>query len=123
MLEVPRLVLLLMAPHRKPKSSYTCSPGKGTKSRAALLAMLRETGLTGQEAVQRGFVVSASSLGTMVSKFRDMQGFDIVGVPTEINRKAMAHLNARKSVLAYRVVGKYRWDGTYRSFVERSIRN
>lgn len=84
---------------RRHKSSYT-TPRKGTKTRAAINLLLRREGATGSEFAS----------GT-VERLRNDCGFDIAVFPEPATGKV------GRPASRYKIIGRYRWDGSYRSFV------
>lgn len=70
--------------------------------------MLRSTGATAEE---MNDLFDARNLAKCLRRLRDMSGYDIRSFP----------VTAGKSRVAYRLVGKIRWNGGYRSFLGRSV--
>ena len=89
-------------------------PKRGSKTRAILALMLRPQGLTVHEAVQLGLSPKSGNLGGPLQQLELFKGWDIrrVSLPEEHRKER----NNRWGI-AYKVVGRYRDSGRYRSFV------
>ena len=97
-------------------TGFGCPPKKGTAARKVLLRALSANGVTVHEALSMGLVKSARQFSMMVVALADQKGYDIRLFPCDPSRCAKTWRNGgRKN--AYRLVGKMRWDGSYRSFV------
>jgi len=90
-----------MSRNRRRKSSY-CTPRKGTKTRAAVNLLLRREGATNLE---------VGSLAALAERLRYDCGFDIAAFPEPSTGKT------GRPACRYKIIGRYRWDGSYRSFV------
>jgi hypothetical protein len=112
------------------RRSFGCSPKKGTKIRQILLRTLRPEGLTPYEAYREGWVRSQSALTSLVEMLRDQKGWDVRVFPLAKDdpRRSIVHGRGRGvggltserpgSWTVLRCVGRMRWDGSYRSFVD-----
>jgi hypothetical protein len=96
------------------RNHYGPSPAKGTKARVIMLAMLRD-GITDRQAVALG--VAHGYLSSMIERFVDQLGWDVRGVPIPNPHYGVTRSQPRH-VLSYRIVGRCRWDGTYRSLID-----
>jgi hypothetical protein len=96
-------------PHHK-RNKYS-TPAKGTKSRALLLGMLSKRGLTASEALERGYLARRSAMAAMLSQFYNTGGWDIRGFTEPSGTPSSPFVR-------YRIVGRFRWEGGYRSFIE-----
>lgn len=88
------------------------TPAKGTKTRELILRMLREEGLTSAEALNAGLIRHNSSLTGIIARLEYECGFDIRVIGSQrIERRG-------RNMYVYRIVGRHRWNGPYRSFTE-----
>jgi len=99
-------------------SGFGRTPAKGTKARQALLLMLRPGGATYSELFE---VYSPKNnkdhISNLVSCFVNEKGWDIrTFVLPETDPRFVKKKAGRPRVI-HRIVGKMRWDGSYRSFV------
>lgn len=87
------------------------SPRKGTKVRALINLLLKPQGMTTFEAVQAGLVKESTSISGVLARLEYECGFDIrvVGASPRVLKGRRAYI--------YRIVGRHRWNGQYRSFV------
>jgi len=90
--------------HYKAKKRWL--PKKGTKTRAVLLCLLREQGLTAREALDLGIIKYAKELQSHMSKFRDMGGWEFCKLDDKLIE---SHYYGR-----YRAVARLRLDGEWR---------
>jgi hypothetical protein len=96
------------AAHRR-KTRYS-NPAKGTKTRAAVNLMLRREGATTYE-IADVTNMSLSAAGSVVQQLIDQRGFDIAVFPEPLTGRR------GRRACRYKIIGRYRWDGSYRSFV------
>lgn len=96
------------------KNRYGKPPRKGTKARAFLLRALRPHGCTTPES---GYLPHV--LGSTIAQLRDTRGYDIRAFPIPCNHNYRAGETGPR--VAYRLVGKWRWNGTYRSFLKNIV--
>lgn len=96
------------------KTKFT-TPRKDSKSRNIALMLLRDEGATMQEIRETTGMSSVVAHGVLARLDFDC-GFDI-------RRFTEKHIDPTTSrpPLRYRIVGRSRWNGGYRSFVEGSI--
>jgi hypothetical protein len=81
--------------------------------RRMLKMLLRPEGATVDELVEAG--IGRRQVARYIIVLTDEKGWDIRGFPRpELRREGVAK---RKHLYVYKVVGKMRWNGTYRSFV------
>lgn len=93
-----------------PRRKKYNTPKKGTKLRALILGLLKPEGLTRKQ------INSITSYGhTHLTLLQDFGGWDIKGFPVA-NRNLVDH-KKHKTVLSYRIVGRLRFNGGYRSLV------
>jgi len=95
---------------RRIKTIYT-NPRKGTKARAAVNLMLRREGATAAEIAERVGYNRVNSISAMCEALRNDKGFDIAAFPVA----GSGHVGRPPSV--YKIIGRYRCNGSYRSFV------
>ena len=95
-------------PHHK-RNKYS-TPAKGTKSRALLLGMLSRRGITATEALEQELIVRRSGMAAMLTQFINVGGWDIRGFHEPSGTPSSPYVR-------YRVVGRFRWEGGYRSFI------
>lgn len=81
------------------------SPDKGTRARVVSLLALRPQGLVAQDAINRRLVHNPNQLLTMMLRLECDCGFDI---------RRIGH--KRSAEVIYRIVGRHRWNGSYRPF-------
>lgn len=96
----------------KHPNRYGCSPHKGTKRRSLLLLLLRPQGATYKELEEvtgYGFGTVNNEIGTL----KDQKGWDIRAFPLKKGFR-----KGRKGRLVYKVVGKLKWNGGYRTLVD-----
>lgn len=98
--------------HKK-KSKYS-TPKKGTKRRLLLNLLLNKDGASFQKLREHG--LDPTRLNKDMEWILDDCGFDLrkIGVIPEKDRKP----NSVKTSPVYRIVGRYYWDGRYRSFMK-----
>lgn len=97
---------------RRHKSGFSRSPRKGTTSRKILLLCL--TGYTVEE-MSHACRCPIRTVTKTIDRLRDDCGWDIRRFP-----RSGRTLNDRR-VSVFKVVGKMKWDGSYRSFIERQV--
>lgn len=102
-----------MGYRRRTKSKYG-TPRKGTKRRKLVLLLLRKQGLTTEQAYEIG--MKREDLGGALAALRDDCGFDIQVIGTRPGRVGTRGF-ATKHLYVYRIIGRYRWSGSYRSFL------
>lgn len=92
---------------------YGRSPRKGTKLRQIIILALRKEGVTSHEL---GLLLDCSNtvIGSYIDQIRDMKGWDIRAFPAPPERRHSRHGRC----YLYRIVGKFFWDGSYRSLYE-----
>lgn len=90
------------------------APRKGSKSRRLLMLALRPCGVLSTDA--RALFASKDVLGRTLATLYDECGYDIRSFPSRVATEG----RGRPPVI-YRLVGKLRWDGSYRSFIHREI--
>jgi len=89
-----------MSRNRRRKSAYS-TPRKGTKTRVVVNLMLRREGLLSDQ---------FPSVPSLAERLRDDCGFDIAIFPAPTGKPGRPRS-------CYKIIGRYRWDGSYRSFV------
>jgi hypothetical protein len=82
-------------------------PKKGTVLRNLALMALRPQGVTKPEFMENSRHVFQTYIGVLI----DQRGYDIKSFPCPPSRRA-----GGQRTLIYKMVGKMRWSGTYRSF-------
>jgi hypothetical protein len=97
------------------------SPAKGTKIRQFLLMALRSQGVTSWEAVQAG-LIRERGLSAFLTMLRDMKGYDVKAFRLAPEQRTLARVGAigvrgKNPPLVYRLVGRMKWDGSYRTFL------
>lgn len=95
------------------RNRFGRTPRKGTKTREVLLMMLRPQGAASYEIDRlfgKGFCAAA-----IVRTLRDDKGWDVRTF--SMPRSDSPHQYGRLPVV-HKVVGKMKWDGSYRSFVK-----
>jgi hypothetical protein len=91
------------------------SPAKGTLLRRLLKMLMRPEGVTAFEAFEAGI----NSITTYIVVLRDQKGWDIRSFPCPVERREMIHgTRHTKPPVVYKVVGRMRWDGGYRTLVD-----
>ena len=96
-----------------PKSNFSRSPRKGTKGREILLLLVRPRGATVAEIEDKIGKLRSGGLQTYMRRFSDEMGWDIRSFPDPLTD----HPGRGAKPVVYRVIGKMKWDCTYRSFV------
>jgi hypothetical protein len=96
-------------------------PAKGTQARQVLLLALRPQGVTAWEARQAG-VTTKQSFGCLLDQFLDQKGYDVRSFPLPNDQRTLERVGpsavkSKKPPRVWRLVGKLRWNGTYRSFI------
>lgn len=94
------------------KSSFGKAPAKGTKSRYALIMMLR--GAKSSD-IRDQYSLGPTELFSIVSRLRNDCGYDIRAFPP----KRKGSHGSPPSI--YKCVGKMKWDGSYRSFIDDDV--
>ncbi len=94
-------------------------PAKGTARRQFLLMALRPQGVTSWETSQ---FMTPSVFHGHLTALREEKGYDIRAFPIPRERRTAERVGTngvtcRKPPVIYRLVGKRRWNGTYRDFV------
>lgn len=104
---------------------YGCPPRKGTKARALLLMALRPQGFTAWEVYETLGYNRGGSLGAAITGLIDQKGYDIRGFHLRRDQYTEERFGPKvapgrktRDPLVYRLVGKHRWNGSYRSFVK-----
>lgn len=99
-------------------SGFGRTPAKGTKARQALLLLIRPQGATSKD-ICRLYAPKDQST-TLVEYFRNEKGWDIRTSPLapEDPRQQDFSAKKRRPPVVHRIVGRMRWDGSYRSFVD-----
>lgn len=107
-----------MSRRRGPSRNKYSTPRKGTKTRALLLLMLRPQGATTKEILEKVQMRQQAVLPTIIS-LRDFGGWDIriFSVPNPDTSPTLTGRKRMATTLAYRVVGRLRFHGGYRSFI------
>lgn len=101
-----------MKHHYLPTRNGFSSPAKGTRARQIILLALRPQGLSVAEAIQRKLIHDPNQLLTLLMRLECDSGFDI---------RRFGHRRTKDmTALIYRVVGRHRWNGTYRPFMSVS---
>lgn len=104
------------------------APKKGSKLRASVLLMLRPQGATNPEVCEvygtdykRG-AGGANQVYNVIEALREQKGYDVRTFPLPPHDPRQAGFSDPSTVgrrpVVHRVVGKMRWDGSYRSFVD-----
>lgn len=90
-------------------------PAKSTLTRRLLLLAMRPEGVTEKESREAGAPANrlASLFGTYLP---NEKGYDLRHFRCEKHRACTGYRN-NTNAWAWRLVGKYRWNGTYRSFL------
>ncbi len=90
-------------------------PKKGTKSRSFLLQALRPEGAD-SFVFSRSIGTNGVGLSRLAQIMIDQKGYDL---RTFLNGKHAVCWDGRKGrpMVSWRLVGKMRWDGSYRSFI------
>lgn len=104
---------------------FGCSPAKGTQARKLVLMLMRPQGVTSWEA-REAFVTERRSFGCLVEQLRDQKGYDIRSFPIPegertIERVGPSAVSSKCPPRVWRLVGKMRWNGTYRSFIRLDV--
>lgn len=81
-----------------------------TKTRRLLLLLLRPEGLSWVDAIKLGFVRDRLAYRTTIARLEYEYGFDI--------RKTGQVLADDEHGDVYRIVGKHRWNGSYRAIYQ-----
>jgi hypothetical protein len=92
------------------------SPAKGTLLRRMLKMLMRPEGATTFEMLEAGI---PSGGGSYMGVLRDQKGWDIRAFPCpEERREPVKGARGRRPPVVYKVVGRMRWDGGYRTLVD-----
>lgn len=95
--------------------SRNTTPKKGTKLRSILLKMLRPEGYSDTEAEEDG--IKRGALGHYQHRFFEEGGWDIRKIKEANTRGDLKKLKANRSFHSrYYLVGRYSWNGKYKSF-------
>lgn len=92
---------------RKHKDRYS-TPKKGTKKRQLVLALLNPKGIKTSDMKELGFKDSGA-----IENLRNDCGFDV-----QIIDQQPSPSGKGRPTNVYRIIGRYRWKGGYRSFLE-----
>lgn len=96
--------------HSKSFKSKYSTPKKGTKRRTMINLLLRPEGLSLYEIEKLGF--SKLNFSKDIEWMRSDCGFDVLIV----GRRPLE--NSHRFTNVYRIIGRYYWDGRYRSFLK-----
>lgn len=96
------------------KSGFSRPPAKGTKNRKALIMMLR--GATAPAIIEACEFKGASPMSRIVMRLRDECGYDIRHFPNPTPNGKCGRTPG-----LYKVIGKMKWDGSYRSFINDDV--
>jgi hypothetical protein len=95
-------------------------PSKGTKRRAMLLKLLQPRGLTAQEAVDAGLAKDRTCLNSAADRLYEDYGYDVRCFKVPNPNHNPHQRGSKKHLAVYRVVGRYRDRGGYRSFTSEA---
>lgn len=102
---------------------YNCgfgrAPRKGSNLRQLVLMAMRPQGVTVWEAEQSGACPPHLFSNRLIQLLNE-KGYDIRSFPMErtVERVGPKQMRSKKPPRVWRLVGKIRWDGTYRDLVK-----
>jgi hypothetical protein len=100
---------------------YKRLPKKGTKRREVLIRLLSQDGITSYEAARDGLVTKQNDLKSYLNVLIDEQGWVINAFPVYGDRARPNNSQSKKPYLAMKIVGRIRWDCTYRDYTRWTL--
>jgi hypothetical protein len=102
--------------HAIHRNRWGRSPAKGSLTRRALKMLMRPEGATIFELVEAG--LSPRSAARVLTVFRDEKGWDVRSFPCRDESRLWPDVHRTKPSNVHKIVGRLRWDGSYRSLVD-----
>jgi len=96
--------------------SKRSSPAKGTLRREILLRMLKPSGVTARELVEIGLAKSEGVLPSISERLYADYGYDVRRFLAPNPRHNPHQRGSKRNLTVYRVVGRFKDSGGYRSF-------